>query len=577
MRFLMRRRLPAVLVFWVSLSLVLAGVGKEVENEYKQRYENKALFLKQPVRGERQTFYLRGRAVVPDTSNLGQALTFRVGEQVRILEVNFRDSEIEFKLGSIDLARRASVYFDFGQSIPYTFPQRPSFDTALGDTFTEGLTYSDLDKAKSDFVKDQYSRLVNQFADTTGTSEKFVEQAILGAIPETVELRKQVQDTRQQLEQTKQQLSEEQRLRQAAESQASEANQELTAARGNATDLQTRYNTVSAERDRLQREVGRLGDENRQFKAQVDAIARKLDVQTGSTSKLGAQVGDLTRSLDELTQERTRLTAEVGQLEQKVGQLTQDREKLTRDLGDARKKSTKLEGDLRALTSNRESLEATYLRTKEAKDAFERAGRLSESLSLRPSSAEPTKEGAEQADVYLLSQPIGTIEVQPPTEPGATARLVVRTASPNTVQFTEEERELYAALGNELKIQPTWKSWSGVLQPVLDSGDAVQAAAPREESAWQWSFQGSASGPERLLLDLRIIDADGQAVPLGEYQFQVSGAGWISALDGSSAIPALLGFLLGVALVGLAVALRDRRRPQAKTLKTVSVPGSKQL
>ena len=568
----------AILVFGMSISLLLAGVSKEVENEYKQQFENKALFLKQPVRGERQTFHLRGQVIVPDTSNLGNTLTFRVGEQVRILEVDFKDSEVEFKVASIDLARRAAIDFDFGQSVSYTFPERPAFDRALAETFTEGLTYNDLDKAKADFVKDQYGRVVNQFADTTGTSTKFVEQTILSAIPEMAQLKKEAQDLRTKLAQTEQDLKEEQNRRQTAEGLAREAKTTLSTVHQNTADLQRRYDEVEAERDRLQGQITSLNGENRKFKEQLDAIARKLDVQMGSNSKLDQQVDKLTQNIDELSSDRTRLSGQVDELNAKVSELTQERAKLTRQLGDAQKKSAKLEGNLRAVTSNRESLEATYLRTKEDKEALERADRLGAGLSLRRPQGGQTEDGVERADIYLLSQLIGSLEVQPPKDPEGIARLVVRTASPNTVQFTDEERTLYEALGSGLKIQPTWRSWSGSLQPVLSSGEAVQVIAPREESDWQWSFRGSPSDNDRLVLDLRILDKDGQSVPLGDYQFQVRGAGWMSLLSGSPYIPGLIGFLLGIALAGIAIALRDRRSSrQRRPARPVSVPSAKEL
>ena len=578
MRTIRSRHGLAIFVLWMTVTSLLAGVGKEVENDYKQRYENKALFLKQPVRGEEQTFYLRGQAMVQDMGTLGEPLTFRVGEQVRILEVNFKDSEVEFKVSSIDLARRASIRFDFGQSIPYTFPQRPSFDRALSDTFTEGLTYSDLDQAKAAFVKDQYGRVVHQFADTTGTSEKFVEQTILSSIPEMADLKKENQDLHETLDQTKQQLNEEQERRRTAENEVRETKSSLTAAHSSTVDLRRKLEDTENERDRLQKDVARLGNENRTFKEQVDEIARRLDVQVGSNSKLDQQVGDLTRNLDALTQERSRLAGEVGELGRKVTQLTQERETLTRQLGEAQKKASKLEGNLRAVTSNRESLEATYLRTKEGKEALERADRLAESLSLRPAAPGGSEDGVERAEVYLLSQPIATLEIRPPESANESARLVIRASSPNTVQFTEEERGLYDALGGALKIQTNWRSWAGSLKPVLESGESVQSTAPREESTWQWTFQGSPSPDERLLLDLKVVDADGQSVPLGSYRFPVSGSGWMASVGDSPWLFGAAGFLLGVALVGMAVAVRDRQSSKRlPPTRRVSVPTAKEL
>ena len=153
----------------VSVAGRLDGaVSREVEAEYRQRFENRAMFLKMPVHGNRQVIHLRAGLVVPDRAALAQPLTFRVGEQVRITQLNFRDSAIEFRIASIDLTQQATVAFEFGESLSYTFHQRPAFESALDGAFTEGLTFRDIDSAKEQFVRDQFQRVVGQISDSTG-------------------------------------------------------------------------------------------------------------------------------------------------------------------------------------------------------------------------------------------------------------------------------------------------------------------------------------------------------------------------------------------------------------------------
>src|SRR5688572_3922350 len=94
------------------LLLFFAGIARPVQQEYRQRYENQTVFLSVPIYGSRQRLALKeggGIQLLPET----EPLRFKVGEQVRILEMSFGDQEIRFKVATVDQTRQAELVFRF--------------------------------------------------------------------------------------------------------------------------------------------------------------------------------------------------------------------------------------------------------------------------------------------------------------------------------------------------------------------------------------------------------------------------------------------------------------------------------
>jgi predicted nucleic acid-binding Zn-ribbon protein len=569
------------MVFCLSLlagSTSWAGVGKEVQQEYRQQYENRALFLRRPVRGDRDTVHLRGNLVVDDPGNLNSPLTFKVGEQIRIMAIDFNDSSIEFKLAAVDQSRRATLIFEFGESLSYTFHLRPAFEAALKETLSEGLSYKELDSAKEKYVTDQYNRTVRQFSETTGASADFVNKAILESQPEYARIQKELDQARQRLSQAESSLAEERSARKNIELQLQEVRSGLAGASESASTLRRERDDLQRERNQLDQELTRVKTENAKFREQVQAVASKLNVQVDSNSQLGRQVDGLSRNIDTLTQDRARLSGQVADLDRKFTELTKDRDRLGQELSDSRRRAEKLQGDLKALTSDRGSLESTYLNTKESKEKLETAARLEEALTVTRNFQAGSDRLVQVGEINLLSQPVGTVELIPSSSPDQPTILRLKTASPNTVQFTEEERRLYQALGGVLKMEAALRSSSSSIQSSLAAGESVQSAAPREEAEWQWNLEGSPREGDVMSLDLHIIDENGLKVPLAGYYFQVQSAGLLSSLGGSFSWGSLLvGLLAGVALAGLGVVFRDRSSPRQNGIRTRTVAGEKQL
>ena len=59
-----------------------AGVGREIQNSYILNYENKAMFLKVPIRGTRQVIHVRVNGNRLDPASITDPLHFKVGDPI---------------------------------------------------------------------------------------------------------------------------------------------------------------------------------------------------------------------------------------------------------------------------------------------------------------------------------------------------------------------------------------------------------------------------------------------------------------------------------------------------------------
>lgn len=553
----MRRQSPRVffsLLFILVASIpVYPRVSKEMEAYYKQEYSNKAMFLRVPVRGDRQTVHVLEGGSSLDQSNLGEVLRFKVGEQVRITDLSFKDSAIEFKISSIDSVRRGTIIFQFRNPLRHSFASRPSFEAALKDSFTEGLSYQEIDSAKEDFVQDQFDVLLQQFAVTTGTSVDFVLEAVTQKNPKYKEAKLQLDSATQQVQELKSELQEEKSRSDRYRNEARDATGELAAMNQANQSLRAERDQVVRERRDFESKVKSLEDENRRFRQQVEEVARKLDVQTDSSSKLGQQVSSLSQVIDSLKQEREKLSGQVEGLNQKVTALEKRNGKLTSDLENSERKSRKLKSDLDELTSNRDSLEATYLTVKRNKENLERAKAFEAAIRVERSVEAREGKTYQISTLSLLTQRIAVLEVEEPLESNQDYLVRFKVESPDTVEFTPEERDFYETLGEKFRVETTWLSGSGRLDPLLSAGEALQEVAPRGEAEWSWRFEGILSEPESVTLGLRLIDVDDQVLEIANQEFQVRPSGLIAQFGSVFSWLSLgVGVLVGV-VISLAV------------------------
>ena len=543
-------------VIFFSMSLWLnAGVRREIENWYVHNYENKALFLKIPIRGRRQIVHVSETRPTLDPGSAASPLLFKVGDQVRITDVNFRNDSVRFKIASLETNGQGEIAFQFPRQLEQDFPQRGNFDVALEATLTEGLSYTDIDSAKEEFITSQFDQFVQQLARSNNTSDDFVMKTLGEKIPA-------YRLATSKLEEVEQELLEETEALQQIQSDLAPLKAELDQTRIQLSTLRAERDGFETKVKSAERQTDEFRKSTREYEQQVESLVKNLNLKTSSATSLSARVKILNESITTFQQERIRRARE---LQDATTQLTEHQEKsqtLSKELQKTQKDRDKVWQDLRLLTSNRKSLEARYLAIQRENEKFQDASLLANSLYLKRR-VEPREEGLFQlADLYLLSQPIATLEIQIPPYAGTVHPVRFEVKSPEIVKFTEEERKIYEVLGETLKIQTSWQTRSDNLKIVLLDKEPLQTVGPREKIEWQWMFQGDISQPEQVSLVTHLISPDGTEIFLGSQDFTVSPGQMFARLRHSfSLISLLAGVVLALAALGLVFTFRKKSKP----------------
>jgi hypothetical protein len=564
MRVAILRVLAAVLcaLVMVAPGFLEAGVRREIERSYADRYQNKAMFLKIPVRGARQQLLMRSSGMSIDRSNLSQPLTFKVGEQVRITRVNFRDASIHFTVAAIDMSREAEIVFVFSSSLQSEFPEQQSFDSALSDAFTEGTSYTEIDSAKEQFIKDQYDDLIQQFASATGTTNDFVIKTISEKNPEYRAARAEAERSRARAQQLEQELGDEKRARSSADSELQNARRELSQARNTATSTREEVQRLSDQRRNLEQQVKQLQTTNEEYERQVTSLWRSIGVDTRANADLGKRVEAAGKNFETLRSERSGLTQKLDQVNKQVETLQAANKKLSDDLKSAQDDNRKMTADIRTMTSDRTSLQSRYLETRNRKDVLETAEALAQAISIRKRSEKRDEGLFLVGDVYLATRQIGVLETRIPDGPNQRVPVRFSLNSPDTVEFSEEERRLYQALGAKVTIETLWNTGPGGLEAVLSDSQAKQMVGPRETVTWSWGLQGDVPEPVTASLVYLLTDANGQRIPLSSHDFTIYPAGtWAYLKRSFSWLSLLAGIILGLGVFALAFSFRGDRRP----------------
>jgi len=532
-----------------------AGVRRDIQSSYIQNYENKAMFLKVPIRGRRQIIQVRVSGSRLDPASITDPLRFKVGDQVRITAVNFRGDSVRFKLSSLDLTRESELEFRFRQDLQDHFPQRGAFDITLKATFTEGLSYTDIESARQEFIEGEFDQFVEQLALSNNTSYDFVVTVLRDTIPDYQVLKLEADQTKSMLQKTEEDLQQEKRARSRVESEVTLLEGQLDQNRSKLDRLEGESKTLMAETDRL----------NHNYENQVKRLIETLNVKTSSATSLEAQVDVLNESIGTLRNEGLTRARQAQDLNQQMSRLEETNRALSEDLDRAQGEKRKLWDDFSVLTSNRQGLEGRYAEILKENEQLQNATLLNNSFSLKRRIERRENNEFQIADLYLLTQRIGTMEIQIPPVAG-TVHLVRFTAtSPDTVKFSSDERKILDILGESFQIETTWETSSANLNIVLLDKESVQSVGPRETIEWPWMFQGEVTQPESASLVVHLISSNGNRIFLGSQDLTVSPAQMMTRLRYSiSPMSILAGSVAGLLVFGVLFGLRGRPQPPSK-------------
>ena len=552
-------RMAVGVVAVAAFSSVFPRVGREIRDEYVQRFENKAVFLKVPVRGLQQVVHVLDSGAKLDRGNLNQPVSFKVGDQVRIIDVNFRDKTVRFRFSSVGTTREGSLEFRFPAATQQTFPQRENFEKSLASSLTEGLSYKELESAKGEFIRGQVKTLVREFATTTNTPDEVVLRTIVEDSPQYQALDREFSQIQKQNQVLDRDVSRLGRASREQRAQIADMTVELDRLRTQVRELERDKNLASRTRQSLE---GQLKD----AQVKMNELLGSLNLKSASNAELDNRMQSLSAGIESARRAREELSEELAQARADLNEREQANSKLTTDLKKVRDRNRRLSSELRSLTSNKDSIQSQFLQAKRQSDALEMASRLSAGLRLERSFQEREGRPLEIADLYLLSKRVGRLEIETPEHPGEICRMKFLLESPDRVEFQDEERVLFDSLGERFKIEPVWSFAGGRLRAVLVEGEAAREATPREAVEWRWILEGAISEPERAQLRFQLVNSDDQKISLDPHEFYLTPPGLISYLIRSFS-PVSLGAGVFVGLVFAGVAGLFRRRSRSKRSK----------
>ena len=541
---------------FLTMSLWLhAGVRRDIQASYIQNYENKAMFLKVPIRGRRQIIHVRVNGYRLDPASITDPLRFKVGDQVRITKVNFRGDAVRYTVSSLDLSRKSELEFRFRQDLQDHFPQRGAFDVTLKATFTEGLSYTDIDSARQEFIEGEFDQFVEQLSRSNNTSSDFVVTVLRDKIPDYQALRLEADETQSMLQKAEEDLREEKRVR-------SQVDSEVTRLEGQLDQIRSELDRTENERKTLMAETDRLSED---YENQVKRLIETLNVKTSSATSLGAQVDVLNESIGTLRDERLSRARELQDLNQQIRGLEETTHALSEDLERVQAEKDKLWSDFSLLTSNRQGLEGRYAELLQENQQLENSMLLHDSFNLKRRIERREENEFQVADLYLLTQHIGTLEIQIPPVAGTVHPVRFTATSPDTVKFSSEERKILGILGEPFQMETTWETSSSNLNIVLLNKESLQSVGPRETIEWPWMFQGEVTQPESASLVVHLISSDGSKIFLGSQDLTVSPAQMMTRLRYSISPTSLLaGGVVGLVVFGILFGFRRRSQPSPK-------------
>ncbi|HSR70675.1 MAG TPA: hypothetical protein VLU25_22310 [Acidobacteriota bacterium] len=567
-----RRKLAALTVLLVTAAgaaapPLQAGVRDAVQDRYRSRYLNKTFFLKMPLYGARYEVMVRQGGLTPyDTAN--NRLVFKVGEQVRVVKVEFGGQEIRFEIASIDLSRENQLVYRFPVQLSDDFAQQENFEDALNETFTTAMSNSEIAEAKRAYLRREFTRVMGEMAETTESDRGFVINAVSDEIPDVQRAKQRAERAEQQLEQVRSELADESRRRQQAESQLRSLRQDLSSSEASVDELKTERDELLRRNDQMESELRRLRDSNQRYKDQMEELADSLDVRTNTNADLSRSLSQLNETVDNLKAERDRLDQEVKTVGSELATKTEEADRLSRELAATRRERNRLQNNLRDLTSDKNSLNSRYVEASNAVESFDTAAALSKALSWKAVAESLSGQGPVVRDLFLNEHKLARFEMEEPEEAGRLYAVRVSVDSPNLVAFDEEERRLYGALGEKLTVAADFSTSSPSLTATLAEGERRQSVAPRESAEWKFNFTGSLEEAVQAVLTVNLETVDGRPVALGQQTFQM-GAGGLLSLSGQpfSLLWLLAGAALGILLMLPVLFLRSRRpsvvRPSA--------------
>jgi predicted nuclease with TOPRIM domain len=551
-------------MLWILHSIVPAnaGVSQTIQDQYKKDYKDKALFLKIPIYEEKQFVNIKGQAfqAVP---GIGSPL-HKVGDQLRILEVDFGRDDIKFRLGALASPAEAEIIFQFDTDLLEDFPNRATFDRALRSTFTEGLKYSDIEDARVSFLKEEFDRSVGRMAGAASLNREFVLEKIAPLIPDYRETQDERDALKAKVQDISTQLTQAQADNRKLESELKEQRTELSRMISTNTSLQETVTSSESQVSKLGKELQDAERKVQNFEREIADIKRSLNMEADSNR-------DLTKNNAELADRISALQDDLA------GQKAVNM-KLTDEIEDKNKETEKLNSTIKTLTSNKNSLSSQYVKLKDEKEKLDDFALTVDALGARMVE-EKTEDGLYkgQAEIYLGDVHLGSVNWSIPSylnhNASGSGEATFYAESIDYVQVEPEVRRLLRTLGEKLRIRLDLVALSPTMTANSDNGTEPRELGERERSSWSWQIMNKGTLDVPFLLSASLVNSSSREISLFQKEHTVASSNPIRRIRSHlQPIPLAIGIVLGFLLFGIVGIFR---RPQKrKTPPKASPPTS---
>ena len=567
-----------LLIFSGTLSS-LAGVSRVIQEQYKKNFENKAMFLKIPIYAEKQMVYVSGQTFRVDQGS--GSPRYKVGDQLRVLAVEFGGEEIKFRMGGIATPGAVELEFKFDSSLQESFPNREVFDRALRSVLTEGLKYTDIDEAKDSFVQEQFDRAVREIAGSASISREAVLKNIAPHLPAYQDAQHEIDNLKDRIQDISAQLSQSQSENRKLEADARLQQAELSRLKKNNSDLQEKLENYTSQ-------VSKLGDEVRDAKGTAQGyqkelanIQRTLNLRVDANRDLTTQIADLGRALKKLREDNESFVNQISSLRTNVDAQKAANARLLGDNEELKAGNRKLQTQILDLTSKGDSLAKRYYdlgNEKEKLDSFAKAVNSLRTRIVDESMAGGVYYG--KANIYLKDVLLGSLDWSLPInlnrDQSKSVQASFSTESIDYVRVTPEERHILRSFGDRLKIRLDLSSGTDSMEVTPGQDKPIREIGERDRASWQWSIVSRGSQDARLVLAARLINKDSKEISLLQQEHSVASFNLMRQIRGYlQPIPLAAGIIIGFVAFGIAgIFIKSRRRNDTRKSPATSASDS---
>ena len=556
----------ALCLLALGAGAAFADVSRVIQERYRSNYVNKALFLKIPIFSEKQYVQIAGQTIRHDPA-LARTPRYKVGDQLRVLGIDFGGEEIKFKLGEIAGTGTVKLIFRFDAQLQENFPNSGIFDAALAATFTEGLKYTEVEDAKRIYIEQEFDRAAREIAGIAGTNRDAVLKYVAPKLPAYQDAMQEIEALQNRNQDLGKQVSQAQAENKKLENESKSQQADISRLRGQVTGLQDKIENSSSQLAKLGDDLRSARGVSQNYQRELNNLQRSLKIRIDPNRDLASQIAELGQGMMKIQKDNEDLQAENGSLQSNLQKARTDNTRLTGENQDLKTSVRQKDETIRALTSKEDSLARQYFLLKQQKDNLENITLSIESLNTRVTD-EASQSGtrSRKLGIYLGNVPLGSFEWRFPgylnADQEGSGEAVFSRESIDYVKVNQDERRILQSLGERWKLRVSLVARTDSLEIQADKSDGLQEVSERDSASWRWRIVNRGGEDSRVFLSAQLVNANGDDLPLLQTEQLLESSNLVRQARGYlQPVPLVLGVVLGCLLMGIAGLFRRSRHP----------------